>query len=379
MPEDYEEEDYQPEEIKKWAADVVAEQVNLKEKINFANTMAKDFANTMAKGFELHVDYAANASIAFGDPFGVAAAAPEVMAEEVVEDEEGADYGFKANRQQEMLVWYPRNASGDGYADNTCALDPIYHYNIQDLLARFFITTHANWGVVKNWRANVIGITSYYFGAAAATKPGGAHMPMFDYDGKNIKKIIRQDVKLLQKEYGLGDAWVYETRRGFHVYFFTDVVARDEFYEMLEKVNCCRGYKQSIRNKGYAVLRVSAKYTDYDIKSLYILDAAKKKLKRMSRKAHTIRALIDLGQECGTHIASMYPQWAHFKQDAKEWKGSAKKPMAKRIKKAPKMKQASTGLFNPEPQGNYIVSNTWASTTTTTTTTSATGPDGWYK
>ncbi len=273
--------------------------------------------------------------------------------------------GSRGNRQEEVLVWYPRPRRAGDYDDEaTVACGPLPYYNIQDLLARFFIQTHASYGVIKNWRENIIGVTSYYSGGKH--KFGTSHMPMLDYDGKNVKKIIRKDVKLLQKECGMGDAWVYETRRGFHVYFFTDVVSWDEFQKMLKKVQCCKGFKRAVLNRGYAVLRVGAKYTDFDIKLLYVLEARRKELRRMGQKAHTIRALIELGQKCGTHLASMYPQWAHFKQDGREWKVAGKRPVAKRIKKAPKPKK---GLSPEEALGHisnakqeYVITSSTTST-----------------
>jgi len=200
-------------------------------------------------------------------------------------------------RQTEQLVWYPRKADvGAGYDDNTAAVDPIQYTNIVDLLARFFIQSHAMWGVIKNWRSNIIGCTSICFQQGIPFGP--MHMPMLDYDGKNVKKIVRKDVKTLQKDYGLGNAWVYETRRGFHVYFFTDVVTWDQYHEMLEKVHCCKGFKRASINRGYAVLRVSAKYTDFDISLLYVLESGCTKLRRLPQKAHVIQALIKLGQDC---------------------------------------------------------------------------------
>ena len=149
---------------------------------------------------------------------------------------------FLANRQEDMLVYYPRNNPGDGYADHTIALDSLHYFNLQDLLARFFIGAHANYGKIENWRQHVVGCTSMYFGNVPKAYNGGTHMPMFDYDGKNVKKIIRKDVKMLQKEYELGDAWVYETRRGFHVYFFCDMVGGHAYKEMLDRVQCCKGF-----------------------------------------------------------------------------------------------------------------------------------------
>ena len=286
---------------------------------------------------------------------------------EVPLEEPTQEGGWQNNREEEMLVWYPRNTVGHGYNDNLATVGPIPHYNIQDLLARFFVQTHAEWGVVQNWRANIIGVTSCFFGAASLVRPGGAHLPMFDYDGKNVKKVIRKDVKLLQKDYGLGDGWVYETRRGFHVYFFSDIVSREDFHKMLAETQCCKGFGRSSIARGYAVLRVGAKYTDFDITPLYILKAKLTDLRRMTRKAHTIHALIELGQECGTHFASMYPKWAHFKQDLKEWKAPTRKPKAKRIKKT-KYGGPEKGFFveTAEASGSDTVGiNTTTSTTVT--------------
>jgi len=144
---------------------------------------------------------------------------------------------------------------------------------------------------------------------------------------------------------------------------------------MFEQVQCCKGFKRSARHRGYSILRVSAKYTDFDIKLLYVLAANDGKLRRLSRKAHTIQALIGLGQECGTHIASMYPEWAHFKQDPKEWKPSPKKNTAKRIKKAKKIPDPEMTV-TPAPAGEdmYIANDVNSTVTFTTTTTDNT----WY-
>lgn len=249
-----------------------------------------------------------------------------------------------ANRQREMLVFYPRNALGGSYDNPTLSLaKPITYHNIQDLLARFFIGVHALYGVMANWRQQVIGCTSRY-------GDQDEHMPMFDYDGKNVKKVIRKDVKLLQKKYGLGNAWVYETRRGFHVYFFCDKVNRVTFFSMLEDVQCCKGFKKATRGGGRAVLRVSAKYTEFDIAPLYVLAAKDNKLRRMTSKAHTIRALIDLGQQCGTHFASLFPQWAHFQEDLVVWK-----PPVKEKKQAAKNKHRRKGVRIRKIQKSYSV------------------------
>jgi len=96
----------------------------------------------------------------------------------------------------------------------------------------------------------------------------------------------------------------------------------------------------------------------------------------MTRKAHTIRALLNLGEECGTHFAAMFPQWAHFTQDIKEWKAPTKKPSAKRIKKVkggyivePKVfddkevtYQAVDASTTTTASVTFNTSNTWTST-----------------
>lgn len=261
---------------------------------------------------------------------------------------------FMARREDEMLVFYPRKQNvAEGYGpDQTCALEPIQHFNVKDLLARFFVETHARYGEVANWRANCIGITSMYFGAYAQRMGGKIHMPIFDYDGKNVKTQIRKDVKMLQDQWKLGDAWIYGTRRGFHVYFFTDMVPWRQYHEMLENTHCCKGFKRAAMARGYAVLRVSAKYTEFDINFLYVLAAKNNQLRRMTRKAHMIRALLGLGTQCGTHFASMFPQWAHFQQDPKEWKPPTPNPTkGKKIRKvAIKKGIVDPGLVAEQPQ-----------------------------
>ena len=219
--------------------------------------------------------------------------------------------------QTETLVFYPRHIGKEGYEDSNQGPGPLSFQNIQALLARFFIQSFIDFRI-RNWRDYCIGITNYTFNPRA---PLPAFMPMFDYDGKNIKKQIRADVKKLQEDFKLGDAWVYHTRRGFHVYFFTDSVEWRTFENMLDHTACCEGFKRSTLRNGFATLRVSAKYTKFDIGLEYILKAAKpERVKRVLRKGHLVSALLDLGHECGTHFASLFPQWAHYQEDGAEWR-----------------------------------------------------------
>jgi hypothetical protein len=55
-------------------------------------------------------------------------------------------------------------------------------------------------------------------------------------------------------------------------------------------------------------------------------------LKRPLKKAHVIQELISLGQQCGTHLASLYPQWGRFREDVKEWR-SPPKPKTRKVRR----------------------------------------------
>jgi hypothetical protein len=183
---------------------------------------------------------------------------------------------------------------------------------------------------------------------------------MFDYDGKNVKTHIKQKVKLLQEKYGLGDAWVYNTKRGYHVYFFTDQVEQPIYFEMLKDSECCKGFRKATERNGYGTLRVSAKFTKFDIELEYILRSEKRYPKRMIRKAHVVQELIRLGQECGTHLASLFPQWARFQEDESEWRPPAERKVdrnepelrykAKRIKK----QKVGTYVANSDSNIYYV-------------------------
>lgn len=233
----------------------------------------------------------------------------------------------------EQLVYYSRESKiGENYADRTNRLVPFRYANIQALLARFFLTAHYEYGI-PNWREQCIGISSrVYQGGIGGTTGSGAHyhMPMFDYDGKNIRTRIREDVENLQEKWNLGDAWVYQTRRGYHVYFFTDTVDAKTYGEMLNGARCCKGFKAAAQRSNGSVLRVSAKYTEFDIEFLYMLQATKRHTRRPLPKAHVVQRLIRMGQESGTHFASLFPQWARYREDKTEWRPGTKKGRRKK-------------------------------------------------
>lgn len=279
-----------------------------------------------------------------------------------------------SHRRDDCLVYYPRSSPEGPYRDNTVHVGFQRHANVHELLARFFLKVHFHQQRISNWRDLCIGITSH-IQQRPWRAPNGqtieAHMPMFDYDGKNIKTLIRRDVKKLQKEAGLGPAWVYRTKRGFHVYFFTDIVSKGEFLKMLDMVKCCKGFKASVKRHGRAVLRLSAKYTEFDIKFEYVLEPeqAGDMPRRKHQKAHVIEYLLRLGQECGTHFASLFPQWANFMEDPEPWKPAPRnrrrKPGSRKVKKIPSAAAQAFGQVYVEVQPKYK-HQVWYTTTSTT-------------
>ena len=238
---------------------------------------------------------------------------------------------FPSYRTSEELVYYPRHQTDGDYSENTISAGNLMYTNLRSLLARFFITCHTNFGRIPNWREFCIGMISY----DRDSRGDERHMPIFDYDGKNIKTHVRKHVKILQEKYDLGDAWVYKTKRGMHVYFFTDLVSRDDYFDMLRDSECCRGFLRATENHGYGTLRVSAKFTKFDIELEYVLRSKKRHPRRMTRKAFLVQELIRMGQECGTHFASLFPQWAYFEEDYAEWKPGAKNKKQARTKDRP--------------------------------------------
>jgi hypothetical protein len=305
------------------------------------------------------------------------------------EDEEPLENNhWRGVRGTEMLVYYPRTArTTEAYEDHTESPGWLNFYNIKDLLARFFVTIHANEGKIRNWRGLCIGITSL--------DPEEGHLPMFDYDGKNIKTRVKKEVKELQKQFGLGDATIYETRRGLHVYFFSNIVEWDQYQAMLEIVGCCKGFKKSTVRNGYATLRVSAKYTEFDILPYKVIISPHRGENRPGRKTALIRELLRLGQECGTHFASLYPQWAAFQQDVTPWRASGSKGPLRRVKKVSKADYLKRKAANAErhmiktqkykmaygavkENKDYVVqanNNQWFSDTATTTSATITYTD----
>jgi len=231
-------------------------------------------------------------------------------------DKEAAESSL-TNRGYERLVFYSRTASERSYDEEYEGRGPgfLRYTNITDLLASFFLGSRSQGERAFNWRDMCIGISSE---VVAPSKM--LHVPFLDYDGKHIKTAVKQDVKLLQERFGLGPAHVYHTKRGAHVYFLHDIVPEDKFRGILESTSCCPGFKKTSLTRGFSIIRVSAKYTEFDIALEQVIPAIDTRLRRMTRKGHVIEALLGLGMECGTHLAGLFPNWANYIEDGRPWK-----------------------------------------------------------
>jgi len=90
-------------------------------------------------------------------------------------------------------------------------------------------------------------------------KVGHFFVPFFDYDIRE-EKFINAEVRSLQEEYLLGDAFLFRTGKGFHV-IFLDLLRGEEWLEVLGASNCDEEYKAVPRLNGARawVLRASPK------------------------------------------------------------------------------------------------------------------------
>ncbi|MBD3260764.1 MAG: hypothetical protein GF334_03670 [Candidatus Altiarchaeales archaeon] len=232
--------------------------------------------------------------------------------------------------QQEFLVFYRRE--GEGYKSKVRNSGWLVFHNIQDLLARFFLEVSSTGPyAVANWRTMCVGITSMEINSEGRAEL--LHVPMFDYDGEHIERYVSKKAKNLQEKYQLGEATLYKTQNGIHLYFFSDREDSDTYMKMLEDSGCCSGFKKASKTNGFGVLRLSAKYTHFDIELLKVIPSNHVGVGRPGTKAAVVQALIALGQRCGTHLASMYPQWAPYLEDDRPWVPPEKRDKIKRVVK----------------------------------------------
>lgn len=94
---------------------------------------------------------------------------------------------------------------------------------------------------------------------AIANKVGNKYCVFLDYDITE-KTTVYQDVLGLQDEFQLGNAYIFTTKKGFHV-IFIDLVTYSELCQILDHSCCDEHYKYVSRknNNRQWVLRISEK------------------------------------------------------------------------------------------------------------------------
>ncbi len=84
------------------------------------------------------------------------------------------------------------------------------------------------------------------------------------------------------------------------------------------------------------MLRVSAKYTQFDILPYTVVVSRNQTERRPGRKAAVIQELLQQGLRCDTHFAQLYPQWANYTEDQKPWKAHGPPGRGKQVRKISK-------------------------------------------
>lgn len=217
------------------------------------------------------------------------------------------------------LVAYERKQkTKEAYAiNNNIEVGTTSFYNIRELIAYFLVWVHTREKKIKNWRNYCVGITSHYYDRRSDTY---FHLPMFDYDGKDSLKKAMKDIGYLQNKHNLGNAHLFKTRNGIHVYFFSDGLSYGDYVNLLDRTSCCKGFKKNVKRRTYACLRISAKYTDFDIEPLSVVKSKNQGDKKPAEHQALVNAFVNLGMICNTHFASLFPQWAFYEEDVEPWK-----------------------------------------------------------
>ena len=97
------------------------------------------------------------------------------------------------------------------------------------------------------------------------------HIIMLDYDVKD-KELVIESVMELQDFWHLSDAWIYQTKNGFHVYFFHDIVPYGRLKLIIEYARYVDPmYKYISRYYDHKTVRAAGKYKEKDIIFLEIL------------------------------------------------------------------------------------------------------------
>jgi hypothetical protein len=186
------------------------------------------------------------------------------------------------------FAMYPRN-SGPG--DPNTFWFSVDFSNLQEMLANLFLQAHYRKLKGANWRGFTLAV-----GSSMPVNIYSKHMPIMGYAGRNVRKTIKQDVGKLQAEFGLGPARV------------------------MAASTCSPGFKDAFDRLSFGLMRVSAQYTSFDILRRDYLLPSDTTPRRPHILGLAVEHMLDLGDQCGTHLASLFPQWCKFIEDDTPWR-----------------------------------------------------------
>lgn len=128
----------------------------------------------------------------------------------------------------------------------------------------------------KRERTKSIGITN---------KIGRHYVLFLDYDINDYKLIV-EEIESLQKDYKLGNAYVFITKKGFHI-IIPDLLTYQEHKKIIESTSVEYAYKKvpQQNNKKVWVLRITPKKNNNNIEPYMIIKS--KYNKRKKSKPHT--------------------------------------------------------------------------------------------
>jgi len=108
-------------------------------------------------------------------------------------------------------------------------------------------------------RQYALGMTSYI------DKDKDIHIPILDYDCKELNKVL-DDVNELMNFFNLSDYEVYETKQGFHIFFWYDHISYSRLRMIINYSNLIDPlYKYLSSRYDKKTIRAAGKYKRQDI------------------------------------------------------------------------------------------------------------------
>lgn len=115
------------------------------------------------------------------------------------------------------------------------------------------------------------------------SKQPDGQLPILDYDEATLE-FVERDATGLQKKFNLGPATIYQTQRGFHVFFYADRLTTIEYFDLLGMASCCEEFRKIGEKLGYTILRIAGKYDKNDIQFVKILDTNARVVKQEEKE-----------------------------------------------------------------------------------------------